>query len=330
MDLLIIAGFLGAGKTSLLLELVEYLADGGARKIAIIENEIGAVGVDDQMLAAEGLPVREIYSGCICCSLRGDLITTLLELERKESPDLVILEPSGAAGVRQVQSALVGYGGEIRSRHTLCLLDAPRLGRLETIMLPFITNGIEAADLILMNKIDAVSEAQAQELSADVQKIRADAPLLRTSTVDKTGLDELRQWLDDRLGQPATSPTPAPASEASADDERPEGATVWSCTMSLEFDSRPFAPDLAGRMERFVAELQRAGCTLIGHVKCIAKSPGAGWVVVSLTDMDQPASVRGKFASSTRSAELTVNAIVFGVESQEIQDALSVAMKGLE
>jgi hypothetical protein len=51
--------------------------------------------------------------------------------------------------------------------------------------------------------------------------------------------------------------------------------------------------------------------------------------VVSLTDMDQPASVRGKFASSTRSAELTVNAIVFGVESKEIEDALSVAMKGL-
>ena len=330
MDLLIIAGFLGAGKTSLLLELVGGLADGGARKIAIIENEIGAVGVDDQILAAEGLPVREIYSGCICCSLRGDLVTTLLELERQEQPDLVILEPSGAAGVRQVQSALVGYGGEIRSRHTLCLLDAPRLGRLETIMLPFITNGIEAADLILMNKIDAVSEAQADELSADVEKIRADAPLLRTSTVDKTGLAELRQWLDDRLGQPATSPDPALATEADADDERPDGATVWSCTLSLDIDpDQPFALDLAGRMERFVAELQRAGCTLIGHVKCIAKTPNAGWLVVSLTDMDQPASVRGKLASSTRSAELTVNAIVFGVESPEIQDALSVAMKGL-
>ena len=113
MDLLIIAGFLGAGKTSLLLELVGGLAAGGTRKIAIIENEIGAVGVDDQVLAAEGLPVREIYSGCICCSLRGDLVTTLLELERQEKPDLVILEPSGAAGVRQVQSALVGYGGEM-------------------------------------------------------------------------------------------------------------------------------------------------------------------------------------------------------------------------
>jgi len=148
--------------------------------------------------------------------------------------------------------------------------------------------------------------------------------------VDKTGLAELRQWLDDRLGQPATSPDPALATEADADDERPDGATVWSCTLSLDIDpDQPFALDLAGRMERFVAELQRAGCTLIGHVKCIAKTPNAGWLVVSLTDMDQPASVRGKLASSTRSAELTVNAIVFGVESPEIQDALSVAMKGL-
>ena len=100
--------------------------------------------------------------------------------------------------------------------------------------------------------------------------------------------------------------------------------------MPLEIDpARPFAPDLAGRMERFVAELQGAGCTLIGHVKCIAKSPGAGWIVVSLTDMDQPASVRGKFASTATTTKLTLNAIVFGVESEEIEAALAIAMEGM-
>jgi G3E family GTPase len=66
MDILILSGFLGSGKTSLLLTLVEELSRSTDKKIAIIENEVGTVGVDNQVLQSEGLPVKELFSGCIC------------------------------------------------------------------------------------------------------------------------------------------------------------------------------------------------------------------------------------------------------------------------
>jgi len=91
VHLLIVAGFLGSGKTTLILGAARRFADRG-RSVAIIENEVGAVGVDGQALAAEGLEVREIHAGCVCCTLRADLLATLYALEREISPDLVILE----------------------------------------------------------------------------------------------------------------------------------------------------------------------------------------------------------------------------------------------
>ncbi|MBT3287694.1 MAG: cobalamin biosynthesis protein P47K, partial [Victivallales bacterium] len=78
MQLIVVSGFLGSGKTTLLLALARELCRDGQRKVAVIENEVGAIGIDDALVADAGLPVREIYSGCICCSLRLDLIRTLL------------------------------------------------------------------------------------------------------------------------------------------------------------------------------------------------------------------------------------------------------------
>ena len=78
MDLLIISGFLGAGKTSVLLPLARFLCEQRGMKLAIIENEVGETGIDDVVLREAGLAVRELYSGCICCSLKIDLVKTLM------------------------------------------------------------------------------------------------------------------------------------------------------------------------------------------------------------------------------------------------------------
>ena len=89
MELIIISGFLGSGKTTVLLSIVRDAVEKYGKKVAIIENEVGQTGVDDQFLKEQGLDVREIYSGCICCSLRMDLIQTLLELEREHDPTCI-------------------------------------------------------------------------------------------------------------------------------------------------------------------------------------------------------------------------------------------------
>ena len=109
MHLLILTGFLGSGKTTLLRRIAQaFNATCPDKRMAVIENEVGTVGIDGDFLANDGLTVRQINSGCICCTLRLDLVTTLLDLERTYAPDLIILEPSGVAGPRQVLSALDG------------------------------------------------------------------------------------------------------------------------------------------------------------------------------------------------------------------------------
>src|SRR5210317_1406548 len=96
MKLLIIAGFLGSGKTTLLLQVAKHLA-AASKRIAIIENEMGEVGVDGDYLTLEGLHVQELLGGCICCTLAAGLVGTLEKVERLFQPDLVILEATGSA-----------------------------------------------------------------------------------------------------------------------------------------------------------------------------------------------------------------------------------------
>ena len=73
MNIVVIAGFLGSGKTSLLLALARCAIESNGCRVAIIENEIGKIGVDGQMIQSEGFAVRELFSGCVCCTLRAEI-----------------------------------------------------------------------------------------------------------------------------------------------------------------------------------------------------------------------------------------------------------------
>ena len=91
----IISGFLGAGKTTLIKEL---LADGlKGQQVVLIENEFGEIGIDGGFLKEAGIEIREMNSGCICCSLVGDFGTALGEVAKQYHPDRIIIEPSASA-----------------------------------------------------------------------------------------------------------------------------------------------------------------------------------------------------------------------------------------
>ena len=158
MDVLIVAGFLGSGKTTLILSLARHAVRKQGRKVAIIENEIGQVGIDDKFLRKAGLPVRELYSGCICCQLVGSLVTTLKALHKNYAPDLVIIEPTGVAEPGNVRQALPGFRDEpLNWVRAVVVVDPTRLEALLEIMTPLITSQIQAADWIAVNKIDESS-----------------------------------------------------------------------------------------------------------------------------------------------------------------------------
>ncbi len=323
MDLLIVSGFLGAGKTSVLLPLARFLCEERGVRLAIIENEIGEVGIDDVLLRKAKLPVRELYSGCICCSLRIDLAVTLLEIETTYAPELVIVEPSGVAGPRQVVEAMRGYGGELERILVVTLLDAERLPKLQSIQLPFITNGIEAADLLVLNKIDAVDAEVQATLTREILELCPTANLLPVSTATGENIDALYDWLLDALDKPPVDPQEAhPAPHACEGDSRPTGAVVFSHKNRLCPADSPetLTTQLYETMEQFLVEIREAGCTMIGHVKAIAAGPGTGYVLLSATEFSAPLSVSGELTTLSPRMDFTLNAIVFGLDRAKLAE----------
>ena len=101
-ELYLISGFLGAGKTTLLQKL---LREGFAgQKVALVENDFGAVSLDAKLLKSGGYTVQELRAGCICCTLNGNFVSALVSLLRRAQPDVVLIEPSGVAKLSDVEA----------------------------------------------------------------------------------------------------------------------------------------------------------------------------------------------------------------------------------
>ena len=161
MRLLLFSGFLGSGKTTLVIRLAQFAVDQG-KKVAILVNEIGEVGIDNQLMRQLDMNVWELLNGCICCTLSADLVSALQQLDSDYSPDLVIIEPSGVANPKSILSALPYYKGKpLESMHTISILDPLRLEMLVEVMTPLIVSQIQHADLILVSKCD---QAKSEEI----------------------------------------------------------------------------------------------------------------------------------------------------------------------
>ncbi|MDD3128152.1 MAG: GTP-binding protein, partial [Candidatus Methanomethylophilaceae archaeon] len=130
MHVLVVAGMLGAGKTSTIIQLLGPLSAGG-RKVAIIENEIGSVGIDGEVLNKNGLQIKELAGGCVCCTLKSGMIDTLKLLQKEVGPDIVVIEPTGIADPEYILVSIDGVVGlDIDSVKVVVVIDGERFLRL--------------------------------------------------------------------------------------------------------------------------------------------------------------------------------------------------------
>ena len=197
MRLLMITGFLGSGKTTLVVELVEAAIAQGQR-VAILVNEIGEVGIDDQLLRQLGLNVWEMVNGCICCTLAADMVTTLEMLDREYDVDTIILEPSGAAEPGGILRALPYYKGRpLECIRSVSVLDPLRLPKLFEVLTPLITKQLEHADFLLINKADLATEEQIADTRQIAAEVNPSARVITTSVrkdLSPQLLAELLTW----------------------------------------------------------------------------------------------------------------------------------------
>jgi len=197
MHLLLFSGFLGSGKTSFVIPLSKAVVESGHRA-AIIVNEIGEIGIDNQLMRQLDLNVWELVAGCICCTLSGDLVATLQKLDSDYAPDLVIVEASGAADPKNVLSALPYYHGRpLSSVRTASLLDPLRVPMLIEVMAPLITSQIRHADLIIVSKIDLATSDQIDFARRTAREINPTARIVSAAArghLEPELISELLPW----------------------------------------------------------------------------------------------------------------------------------------
>ena len=169
----IISGFLGAGKTTFIKKLLEEAIAG--EKVVLIENEFGEIGIDGGFLQDSGIEIREMNSGCICCSLVGDFGRSLSEVLTKYEPDRVIIEPSGVGKLSDVMKAVCDVAGEIDVvlNGSVTVVDAQKCKMYMKNFGEFFNNQIESTGTIVLSRTDV---ADADKVAKAVELIREKNP----------------------------------------------------------------------------------------------------------------------------------------------------------
>lgn len=189
----IITGFLGAGKTTL---LNRVLHEPHGKRIAVIENEFGEVSIDDELLAGSKQSIFKMSNGCLCCSSKGDLVKTLLQLaDRRDEFDYIIIETTGLANPAPVVQAFSVNEDLVDSFQldgVVTLVDA-RHFELHLQSREFKAQ-IALADVILLNKVDLVHQSQVDKVEGDIRRLNRLVTIHRTyrSAVDLRGILDLR------------------------------------------------------------------------------------------------------------------------------------------
>ncbi len=190
-----IAGFLGCGKTTLLLKLSREIAGEGERKIALVVNEIGEIPVDGRVMEESGMQVKDIGGGCICCEVAATFAKTIYRLYKDFKPDHVLVEPTGVAVPHQVKLAarMGGRDAKISIGPAIVLFDATRPAELlDMDMLgQLVTTQIKDADVIAISKVDAVDDAAVLESAEKVREYNTKADICNLSSFSGMGLDQL-------------------------------------------------------------------------------------------------------------------------------------------
>ena len=183
----IISGFLGAGKTTLISKLLKEALNG--EQVVLIENEFGEIGIDGGFLKDSGVEIREMNSGCICCSLVGDFGTSLKEVVYKYHPDRIIIEPSGVGKLSDVIKAVkdLHIENEIKLNSASTVADASKCKVYMKNFGEFFNNQIEHAGTIILSRTQNISEEKLNKAIELIRQLNPNAHIITTPWDDIEG-----------------------------------------------------------------------------------------------------------------------------------------------
>ena len=191
----IISGFLGAGKTTFIKELISKVYSG--EKMVLIENEFGEIGVDSRFMQDAGIEVTEMNSGCICCTLVGDFARALKQVVDTYHPDRIIIEPSGVGKLSDVAKAVsdMQEDAQIEVDSLITVVDGKKAKMYMKNFGEFFDNQIEYANTIVLSRTQMMDEAKLKECIELLREKNEEAAIVTTEW-DKLSGDMIKAALE--------------------------------------------------------------------------------------------------------------------------------------
>ena len=182
----IYSGFLGAGKTTLIKKLLQEAYQG--QKLVLIENEFGEIGIDGGFLQDAGINIREMNSGCICCSLVGDFGKALTQVIADYHPDRIVIEPSGVGKLSDVIGAVNKVtGGDVTLGYTVAVVDAGKVKSYSKNFGEFYNNQVQTASTIILSRTDAIPQDKLDKAVELLRELNSQATIVTTPWNALTG-----------------------------------------------------------------------------------------------------------------------------------------------
>ncbi|MCL1895044.1 MAG: cobalamin biosynthesis protein P47K [Clostridiales bacterium] len=155
MEMILFGGFLGSGKTTIISKLLHGIV-GSGDTAAVIENEIGEVGIDDKLLGETGISVTPLFGGCVCCQITGSLIEAVHQIKKEVDPSWLIVEMTGLALMDKIRADLEKYGVKGIPTHTVSVADMSRWDKMLAVARPLAERQLGGVDVVFLNKTDLV------------------------------------------------------------------------------------------------------------------------------------------------------------------------------
>ena len=332
LDIIVVGGFLGSGKTTAVIQIGKHFASQGKR-IGIIVNEVGEVGIDGDFISQYGLETKEITSGCICCSMKVSLRATMAMLIQGMNPDILIIESTGLAypGVLRDEIMLMNLPAEFEMSPLLTLFDGSRFKQILKEIRKFAANQLAEAEVIAISKSDLIDATSLPIIKEAVHQINPKAEIVTLSSKQAESIEQMIRILDRQSAAAEPSKLEKDGSLLMAGGKVVDSVAesgVGTFSTEYLFEDAPvfsntdsfFEETVREMMSRIQKKVLSQSPEFLGHIKLFFEVRDSLFKISLTTSNEMPAFDLVKDPNAESKAPvLKILSAVTGIEADDLQ-----------